>query len=278
MRLFKKQLLVLSINLLVFVGIASTISGFTTSYFEGEALDVNYHSTSFSVAEGFTLSTTYNTAVINAGPENFKWDFLNGAVSSTNAITVSSAHLRGYSGAQSPRLETVFSISNLKKVVFSYKSDTNISLMVSHSTDNRVNWSEPTSFPRVTNATEVTYTVSNSGSLNATNLRWQMVNSGTSTGSSAELIIDDVTFFTIDSNEISARDFSTDFLIATENKANCTSDTGWSTLETDYNALSSDAKNEFKTNTTNQKIVDARERYNYLININGLLTDFVYSD
>ena len=74
---------------------------------------------------------------------------------------------------------------------------------------------------------------------------------------------------------VDAESFSTDFLTATENKANCTSDTGWSTLQSDYDALSADAKTEFKTNTTNQTIVDARERYNYLIAFNNTLTDFV---
>ncbi|MEY3431747.1 MAG: hypothetical protein RIS53_645, partial [Bacillota bacterium] len=37
MRLFKKQLVVLTLNVLVFLVLASTISNYTTSYFEGEA-------------------------------------------------------------------------------------------------------------------------------------------------------------------------------------------------------------------------------------------------
>jgi hypothetical protein len=75
--------------------------------------------------------------------------------------------------------------------------------------------------------------------------------------------------------ETDSINYANNFLTATENKANCTSDSGWSTLQSDYNALSADAKTEFKTNTTNQTIVDARERYNYLIAFNNTLTDFV---
>lgn len=59
-------------------------------------------------------------------------------------------------------------------------------------------------------------------------------------------------------------------------KTNCTSDSCWSTLESDYNALTVGAQNEFKSNTTNQTIVDARARYNYLISYNNALNDFVF--
>ena len=74
---------------------------------------------------------------------------------------------------------------------------------------------------------------------------------------------------------IDAESFSNDFLTATENQVNCTSDTGWSTLGTNFDALSEDAKTEFRTNTTNTTIVNARARYNYLRAFNNTLTDFV---
>lgn len=75
--------------------------------------------------------------------------------------------------------------------------------------------------------------------------------------------------------EVDAETFSTDFLLATENKVNCTTDTGWSELATDFGLLSSEAQTEFRTNSTNQTIMDAKARYDYLISYNELLTDFV---
>jgi hypothetical protein len=74
MKLFKKQLLVFSINLLVFVGLASTISGYTTSYIEGAA-DVIERSNTFyfSNLSGGTIpnSTSYINVSTNTNPCNF---------------------------------------------------------------------------------------------------------------------------------------------------------------------------------------------------------------
>ena len=159
------------------------------------AAEAVYHSTSFSTSEGFTTSTTYNAARINQGTSPYLWDFLNGTVSTTNAITSPSAHLRGYSGAQTPSLETVFAVPNITKVVFTYKSDTNISVNLSYSTNNRSSWSTATNFARSSSATTVTYTINAGGLTGNTNVKWQMQNAGTATGGSAELIIDDVSIY-----------------------------------------------------------------------------------
>ncbi len=85
-----------------------------------------------------------------------------------------------------------------------------------------------------------------------------------------------VEYVAISQSEVDAKNFASNFNIATDNKANCTSDSGWSTLESDYNALTVGAQNEFKTNSTNQTIIDARVRYNYLISFNNTLNDFVF--
>jgi hypothetical protein len=92
-------------------------------------------------------------------------------------------------------LETVFAFSNITKVVFSYKSDSNISVNLSYSTDSRVTWSSATNFARASASTQVTYTINAGGLSGNANLRWQMQNAGTATGSSAELIIDDITIY-----------------------------------------------------------------------------------
>jgi len=185
---------------LITIGLGATMAlgvGLTASKVAEEvhAAEAIYHSTSFSTTEGFSTSSTYNAPRTNQGTSPYLWDFLNGTVSTTNAITSPSAHLRGYAGAQTPSLETVFAVSNITKVIFSYKSDTNISVNLSYSTNNRASWSNVTNFARVSSATQVTYTINAGGLSGDTNLRWQMQNDGSATGSSAELIIDDITIY-----------------------------------------------------------------------------------
>ncbi len=166
---------------------------------KASAEEALYYTTSFGTVDGFTTSTTYNAPRLNQGNAPYQWDFINGTVSGTNAVTNPSAHLRGYAGAQEPRLETVFRVPNITKVVFAYKSDANISVNLSYSTDNRSTWSATTNFARASSDTTVTYTI-NAGGLGPsteTNIRWQMVNAGTDTGAKAELAIDDIFIYHI---------------------------------------------------------------------------------
>ncbi len=67
MRLFKKQLVVLSLNVLVFLVLASTISNYTTSYFEGEAVDTNYILVTFSNTASNTSYGAMNTSTPGSG-------------------------------------------------------------------------------------------------------------------------------------------------------------------------------------------------------------------
>jgi len=154
-----------------------------------------YHQTSFAISEGFTTSTIYNQPRVNQGTAPYYWDFLNGTVSLTNAITSPSAHLRGYVDAQKPALETVFAIPHITKVDFFYKSDPNISLNFSYSLDNRLTWFSSTNYGRSSSAKKVTYIIDLEGSDEFVNLRWQMQNAGSKTGDKAELIIDDITIY-----------------------------------------------------------------------------------
>ena len=185
----------------MFTGLVSTIN---FNNFTVNASESLYHSQDFQNSTDFPTTTNYQSNRTNIGPTNFKWDFLPGTISTTNAITSPSVHLRGYSANQSPKFETVFSVPNITKVTFNYKSDANISLLLSYSIDNRVNWSSTTSFTRQANTTAATYTLNASGISGNAHLRWQMVNSGTSTGASAELIVDDIQFFNFDSKTLSS--------------------------------------------------------------------------
>ncbi|MFZ9782064.1 MAG: hypothetical protein ACO3C8_02450, partial [Bacilli bacterium] len=70
--------------------------------------------------------------------------------------------------------------------------------------------------------------------------------------------------------------FAIDFLATTDNKQGlCTTEgLSWSTLETQYNALTSDQKTAFQTDTTDPEILAARLRYVYLRTVNSGLTNF----
>jgi hypothetical protein len=161
-----------------------------------------YHSQDFQNSTDFPTTTNYQTNRTDIGPTNFKWDFLPGTISNTNSTTAPSAHLRGSATNQSPRFETVFSVPNITKVTFNYKSDPNISLLLSYSINNRVTWSSTTSFTRQENVTAATYPINALGLSGNAHIRWQMVNSGSSTGTAAELIVDDIQFFNFDSKTL----------------------------------------------------------------------------
>lgn len=70
--------------------------------------------------------------------------------------------------------------------------------------------------------------------------------------------------------------FAIDFLAATENKQGlCTeAGLGWTSLKTQYDALTTDQKNAFQNDTTDPEIVAARTRYLYLRTITPSLTAF----
>jgi hypothetical protein len=74
MRLIKKQLVVLTLNVLVFLVLATTISNYTTSYFEGEA-NINERSKTFLYSDltgTLPSSTTY--AIVDAETTSCAFD------------------------------------------------------------------------------------------------------------------------------------------------------------------------------------------------------------
>ncbi len=93
------------------------------------------------------------------------------------------------------------------------------------------------------------------------------------TNSQIESIAFTVTVADVVANNGQTYSFAVDFLAATDNKqGQCTAaGLSWSTLETQYNALTADQKSAFRTDTTDPEIVAARERYIYLRTIAPLL-------
>jgi len=268
MRLFKKQLVVLTLNVLVFLVLASTISNYTTSYFEGEAATTfsatikkyNLTASTPSVSDGllsFGTSDSSLTYSQNTGNATFSVSFAKNSSTTTTLYNNSSGEVRLYPGLTNGGSLTYSISSGYKILSFRIKSSQNPGATINAGTSF-------TSLDKTENFSALTTQVTLKN----------VVNQSSGSGNNFRKTEVIMTYESISEND--AESYSTNFLTSTENKANCTSDTGWATLESDYNALSTDAKNEFKTNTTNQTILDARARYNYLIGFNNTLNDFVF--
>ncbi len=284
MRLFKKQLVVLTLNVLVFLVLASTISNYTTSYVEGEA-------------DTGSASLVTNVSDLNSGDKIIIAGYDNSSTGSpVGNYSISTTQNSNNRGAQSVSVSS----GNL-----TYDTDTTEILTLGISSTYwtlYANFSVTTGYLFSAGATSNNYlrtrnldsdgnsrwtisissnlaTITSQGSATRNLLRLNDTNSPTIFSSYASGQVLPSIYKVSNSSTISLVDskfYSQQFLTTTENKTNCTSDSGWSTLETNYNALSNDAKNEFKTNTTNQTIVNARARYNYLISFNNTLNDFVF--
>jgi len=94
--------------------------------------------------------------------------------------------------------------------------------------------------------------------------------------SQIESIAFDMTVADVVANNGQTYTFAIDFLAATENKQGlCTeAGLGWTSLKTQYDALTTDQKNAFQNDTTDPEIVAARTRYLYLRTITPSLTAF----
>ena len=120
----------------------------------------------FESSEGYTSSTTYNSADYTTGTSGSKWTINYGAFSTSSAIVGSqSAQFRVYSAGNYGQLRNAVAYEiDITKVVFNARvSNTNSSIKVSYSADG-TSWTdiETVSFSRTT-MVEHTSTISVSG-------------------------------------------------------------------------------------------------------------------
>ena len=270
MAFFNKRMILLFTNLFLLAGIGTTIANYSKSVIQGDAATnfsmsiKKYDTSSFGsgVSDG-TLSygTTSSsiTVAANTGSATVNVTYNKNSSTTTTIFNNTAGEIRLYPGATNGGSLTYAISSGYKIISFQIKSSQNPGSTINGGTSfTSLNFTE--------NFNTLTTTVVLKNEVNAT--------SGTTNQlRTTEAII---SYQSID--EINSESFSTNFLSSTENKQGfCNlNDLNWSTLESDYNALTVGAQNEFKTNTTNQTIIDARGRYNYLISYNNTLNDFVY--
>lgn len=273
MRLLKKQLLVFSINLLVFVGLASTISGYTTSYIEGEALNK-------------TITARFGTANLSSGWQQFGFtttqgtDYVRFRSNESNYVITTSR-----SSLIDPLEQFTSSLTVTYKVGSFGGSGTSGTLraeLLDNANNVLINGTGSFSLTTATESYAQGSTITLSLPENPSNINTfkLILNSSSGFSDSIYLRLEELKI-TYTSELISTYDDSTNFatnlLNSTSNKENCFVDDNWTTLANSYSLLSTESKDYFKNTSTNQTIIDARERYNYLINFNNLLNDFIYS-
>ncbi len=285
MRLFKKQLVVLTLNVLVFLVLASTISNYTTSYVEGGAF------TTSSTTTYSTGSRYFITAVIPSGistPGNYALPrFTNNSTSNFSPTAVSYTNLSDLSfenswfirGTSNNDLEIYYFNSVGDKVVLTVQS-TLTTQSIRAIKDASSTWKLEVFSGQITLGNNQALTTRRLGlfaAASGTSPSWRNYLSTTTT--SNEIIKLDLYEVSAVSDLEKATDFADEFLYLTNNKAgNCqsTETLNWSSLETKFNNLPIEAKNQFTTVTTNgSSVLNARNRYNYLLQINNSLNDFV---
>jgi hypothetical protein len=265
MQTLLKQSIIGGLSFLLLTGIAFSVGSSEPSVFEGEAVST------FTITPDATTTGNTATAYVSS-----PFTFTNSTVDfSINNWNPSTLQVRGNQSTVSANFtfhNTSVFLGYIRNIKVSYRAGT----IVAANTYLATSTSEITTTPTsgYNSATAGTGFVQWNVSGYHRFFRIHLVNGGTS-GTTNLTTSAAIEIQYISLNEGNAEIYSSNFLSSTAGKINCTSDTGWSTLQSDYNALSADAKTEFKTNTTNQTIVDARERYNYLIAFNNTLTDFV---
>lgn len=265
MQTLLKQSIIGGLSFLLLTGIAFSVGSSEASVYEGESIS------SFAITPNVTTTGNTSTTYVSVAHT-----FSNSSVNfSINNWNPTSLQVRGNQGTVTSNFtfhNTSEFLGYIRKVKISYRTGTIVA----------ANSYLDTSTSAITATPTTGYTAGSAGSgfveWNVTGndrfFRIHLINGGTSgTTNLTEANSIEIQYISLD--EGSAETFSSDFLNATENKANCTTDTGWLDLASDYDLLSEDAKTEFKTNSTNQTILDARERYNYLIAFNNTLPDFV---
>ena len=287
-------------NAFLLAGIGSTIANYSTSVIQGDAVStssyiLNFESNQWPGATnpksaydaGTANSDEGDTVVLNGISVNI-YSGLIGNIADDKKEGNYSSRLRilSYTNETTflPGYLTILNdFSKASSITFKYANYgalTQGRLRLEISGDSGSTWTEVWSqSSSVSTLTSVNYTIDYSvfSGNPSSSKRFRFVASALSptNQNNTRINLDSIEVFT-DNDLSSSYDYSTDFLIATANKVNCASDSGWDLQELEYNSLSTNAKNEFKTNSTNQTIIDARARYNYLISYNAALNDFVF--
>ncbi len=291
MRLFKKQLVVLTLNVLVFFGIVNSISTFTTSYFKGEAASTtvvileaygggnnsgatyqkdyfvlyNYSSSSvnlsgWSFQQASATGSTWQKKDLTGSIGAFGYYLIEGSGGTANGISIPSPDIIstinfGSSGKLALKNDTIL----LDSATPSLDNSSIIDFLGIGSTASKSEGSNPTGNP------------SNTTSVQRKGLLIDTDNNGN------DFEISSPTPKNSSSNSglTEASSFSTSFNDSTNNKFGACTNEGldWLNLKSTYTNLSKAGKREFALNS-NATVLDARTRYSYLISYNNSLDKF----
>ncbi|MFZ9197650.1 MAG: hypothetical protein ACO22H_04790 [Bacilli bacterium] len=283
MAFFNKRMILLFTNLFLLAGIGTTIANYSTSLIQGEA------------ATSSGVVSTRTSALINSS--NFSHQIFEFAVNADSAKNYAKLQTtnyfqtnNGFFGSNSPssikivslQLGTFGTWTGAKTVNFTLTLTnegtklTDVGAIDSY-TSSALSNSVDGSNGLFTNITSLSIESTSGFTFDGFRLELSTITSTTSGYLRMARFDYEYQYTSIAESE--AENYSSNFLLTTDNKQNlCDSvNLDWSTLESNYNSLSLDAKNEFKTNSTIQTIIDARARYNYLISFNNTLNDFVFS-
>jgi len=273
MAFFNKRMILLFTNLFLLAGIGTTIANYSTSVIEGQAIS-RTKVASFGTANltsgwtqtGYTANQGTDYVRFRTNESNFvstssKSSIIDALEQFTSSLTIT--YKVGSFGSGSGASGTLRAeILNGSDAVLNSATGT---FTLSSSTESYAQGSTITlTLPENPSSIEKFKLILNS-STNITDSYYMRLEQLTISYSS-ELITtyDDAT------------NFANTFLNSTNNKENCLADDNWTTLSNSYTSLSSDAKNYFKNTSTNNIIINARARYNYLISFNNTLNDFVF--
>ncbi len=309
MRLIKKQLVVLTLNVLLFLVLASTISNYTTSYFDGEAA-----SSSVVIAEiyggGGSSSGTpealfskdyvllYNRSNSNQSLDGWSLQYASTtgtfSVSSTTEFFFTSSHtinsknyfliITGALGSQGSSITNVdattldvsiaqaggkIALANNQSAV-TFSGSAGSNTFSSNVID-FVGWGAATAYEGSSGSPATSKILAIRRKSNMIDTDQNGSDFESFTPSTPKYSGTSLATYITD-----AETFSSDFNSTTDNKfGSCTTEgLDWTSLTNTYNALSYEAKVEFTNNTSNATIVSARDRYQYLRSFNNLLTNF----
>jgi hypothetical protein len=280
MAFLNKRMVLLFTNLFLLAGIGTTIANYSTSLVQGEA------------ATSSGVVNTRTAAKINSS--NFSHqisEFAVNADSAKNYAKLSATNYfqtnSGFFGSNSPnsiqikslQIGTFGSWSGAKTVTFTLTLtnggtkltdagaiDTYTSSALSNSVDGTSGL-----FTNIT-----TLSIDSTSGFTFDGFRLELSTITTTSSGYLRMARFDYEYQYTSSAENEAQNYSSNFLLTTDNKENlCDSaNLDWPTLESSYNSLSSDAKNEFNTNSNILIIQNARNRYIYLRNFNNSLNNF----
>lgn len=183
----------------VFAGTTFAVGGAMGPAEEVNAADELVYSCGFDSSESFTAGTNYQ-GTVTGGAADKQWEIYYGTFSTSSAITGGqSAAMRLYTSGDFGYLQSLFSVSNVTKVVYNAKAadknSANILINTLYSTDNGTTWKTvETDKALSTSSNEYSFTIDEKNV--DVRVKFEISSNSTKpTKKNAQLTIDDIKFY-----------------------------------------------------------------------------------